>query len=113
MNNKIIAIDLTKYISNDKLNELRSIAKVERTYLNNRYEASCLKECLDRKAIEITYHYARYQDKNDIEKAIIASNIVFDSEKFATILSNGKETHTRRRGIKEISTTASPYEGSF
>ena len=27
--------------------------------------------------------------------------------------SNGKETHYRRRGIKEISTTASPYEGSF
>ncbi|MCE9108305.1 MarR family transcriptional regulator [Bacteroides pyogenes] len=37
----------------------------------------------------------------------------FNKKDSVTILSNGKETHNRRRGIKEISTTASPYEGSF
>lgn len=89
MDTKIIAVNLTKYISNKRLNELRNIAQAERTYLNNRYGIACLKECLERKATEIAYHYARYQDKNNIEKAIIASNIVFDSKKFATILNNG------------------------
>nr|WP_297053811.1 hypothetical protein [Prevotella sp.] len=37
----------------------------------------------------------------------------FNKKDSVTILSNGKETHNRRRGIKEISTTASPYEDSF
>ena len=89
MDNRIITTDLKQYISIERLNELREIAKKEKTYLNNRYGITSLKDILDRKAIEITYKYSRYQDLNNIEKAIIANNIVFDSEKFANILNNG------------------------
>ena len=84
--NKIFIVDF-KTMQN--LNELKEIAKNERTYLNNRYHIEYLKNCLDRKAIEVAFKTAKYQNYNDNEKMIIASNIVFDNQKFASILNNG------------------------
>ncbi len=89
MNNRIVTVDLKQYISNNKLNELVKIANDERTYLNNRYRAEYLKDCLDRRAIEIIFKGTKYQDRSNIEKIIIANNIVFSNQKFADILNTG------------------------
>ena len=52
-----------------------------------------------------------YLNSESFREALEKDN--FNKKDSVKILSNGKETHNRRRGIKEISTTASPYEGSF
>ena len=89
MNNTIVTVDLKQYISNDKLSELVKIANDERTYLNNRYRVEYLKDCLDRRAIEIIFKGTKYQDRSNIEKIIIANNIVFSNQKYADILNTG------------------------
>jgi len=85
---KIITEDLRLYVNATQLAELKDVASKERTYLNNRYHKDTLRTILARKAEETVYVNARHQTRNNIEKAIIASEIVFDSQKFAEILLN-------------------------
>lgn len=86
---KITTEDLRLYIDATKLAELKEVAKSERTYLDNRYNKDILRTILAKKAEETVYINARHQTRNNIEKAIIASEIVFDSNKFAETLKNG------------------------
>lgn len=85
---KIVTEDLRLYVNATQLAELKDVASKERTYLNNRYHKDTLRTILARKAEETVYVNARHQTRNNIEKAIIASEIVFDSQKFAETLLN-------------------------
>lgn len=87
---KIITEDFKLYLSEEQVEELKKIAKKEKTYLTNRYNANTLRSMLDQKACEIVYINIRHQLRNNLEKAIIANNIVFDNERFASILNSGK-----------------------
>lgn len=86
---RIVVEDFTKYIDAEKLAELKEIARKEKTYLTNRYNPNTLRGIVDRKAWEIVTINARHQLRNDLEKSIIANNIVFDNQKFASILNSG------------------------
>ena len=87
--NKIITKDFNLLITEERLNQLKQIAKKERAYLNSIVHHDSSRYILSSKAKEIAYINARHQAKNDIEKALIASNIVFDDAKFAKMLNDG------------------------
>lgn len=87
---KIITDDFKLFITNEQLAEIKEIANKERIYLKGRYSKETLKVLLSKKANEAVYINSRHQLKNSVEKALIASNIVFDDEKMARILVSGK-----------------------
>ncbi len=86
---KIITDNFRLFISDEKLGFLKAEAKKESMMIKGRYSNVVLKEILSQKADEIVYIYSRNQSKNSIEKALLANNIVFDDENFASILSKG------------------------
>ena len=99
---KIITDDLRAYLNESKLKELKTVAKNEKRYLTNKYNPDILRKILARKAEETVYINSRHQMRNNIEKAVIASEIVFDdSKKFAEVLLNGGfDTDTLRTYVK-------------
>ena len=87
---KILSTNLRTHITEEKLKELKDLAEKERTYLKRKYSPNIIAILLSKKAYEIAYINMKNQEKSDNEKAIIASNIVFDDQRFAKILLNGK-----------------------
>ena len=87
---KIITDNFALFVTDEQLAEIKQIANKERIYLKGRYSKETLKVLLSKKANEAVYINARHQLKNSVEKALIASNIVFDDEKMAKILISGK-----------------------
>ncbi len=86
---KIITENFKLFISNEQLEDLKQIAYKERTYINAKYSKNLTKFFLSKKANEIVYINARHRAKNIVDKALIASNIVFDDEKMVKILTSG------------------------
>ena len=86
---KIITHDFKIYVTEKEFNELKEMAKKEKECLKRKYNADSLRSMLSSKATETAYKTSKYHKKNDFEKAILASNIVFDNEEFASILEKG------------------------
>lgn len=86
---KIITDDFKLFITDEQLEGLKKIAKKEKECIKYKLHNDTLKYLLSSKAKEIVYVSSRYQFTNDVDKALIASNIVFDDEKTAKILANG------------------------
>ena len=87
---KIVTKDLKSLVTEEDLASLKDMAKKERLYLNGKYNYVTLKEMVSQKANEIVYVCARYKEKSEAEKALIACNIVLDDEKTAVRLNTGK-----------------------
>jgi hypothetical protein len=58
----------------------------------------------------MTADFTPLKDKEK-DNLIISASLNFSNKERER--NYGTETQNRRRGIKEVSTTASPYEGSF
>ena len=87
--NKIITNNYNLYITEKNLNELKEIALKEKSIIKSKYHVDTIKEILAQKANETAYINHRYNDLNMYEKAIIASNIVFNNDKFINVLNKG------------------------
>ena len=86
---KIITENLQLFITNEQLENIKKIAEKEKCYIKGKCSKTTLFSMLPAKANEIVYTSSRHQQKNGVEKALIACNIVFDDEKIANILLNG------------------------
>ena len=87
--NKIITNNFNLNITEEELNTLKEIAIKEKNIIKAKYHTDTIKEILAQKANETAYVNHRYNHLNMAEKAIIASNMVFDDEKFVNILNKG------------------------
>lgn len=91
--NKIITTDLKTQITEERLAEIKLEALNERKFIKRHGITAYVKEHLSNKAEEIAYLRVNNQDKTNVEKALLAANIVFDDEKFAEMLLNGDFTY--------------------
>ena len=74
----------------ERVEEIKDLATKERVFLMNKYHTNNnISTILSSKAYEIAYVNVRNSELNDVEKNILANNIVFDDDKFATILKKG------------------------
>ena len=88
--NKLITIKSILSIDEERLSELKNIANNERNYIINKNVSNHLTQVLTQKAHDIAYASSRYDKLTKEEKGIIAANIVFDDNKFVSILNKGK-----------------------
>ena len=92
---KIVTKDLKLLITDERLQAIKAEALNERKFIKRNGLTQYVKEHFSTKADEIAYVSYRHKDKNDTEKAMLAANIVFEDEKFASILLKGSyDLHT-------------------
>lgn len=87
---KLMRNNYNLYITEERLAELKELAQKERTFIVNKYNVNNITSVLSLKAHDIAYVNMRNNKLSDAEKSIIANNIVFDDEKFVSILNKGK-----------------------
>lgn len=95
--NKVAGNNYNLYLTDEKLQELKELSDKERNFLinrycymvNNRIGFTNITSLLVQKAHEIAYVNSKNRNLTDIEKSLVACNVVFDNEKFATILKKG------------------------
>ena len=87
--NKIITRNSLLAMDEEKIYELKELANRERSYVLKKYTVNNISEVLNQKAYDTAYVSAHYHHLNNDEKAILATNIVFDDNKFVHILSKG------------------------
>ena len=91
--NRIVTTNLTDLITAERLAEIKTEAKAERSFIKRHGVTAYVKEHLSNKAEEIAYIRKGNHEKTAVEKALLAANIVFDDESFAEILTKGNFTY--------------------
>lgn len=87
----VIPENLNLYISEDRLNELKEIAQIERDILNRKLGNgdSFSRYFFAKTAEEIAYG-SKYKHLSDIEREVLASNIALSDEKFNAIIEDNE-----------------------
>ena len=98
---KIVTNDFKELISDEEYNELKKMGLKERNY----YLLTCrqlkLKQYIVTKANEIIKSH-RYENMNNVQKAIIAANIAYDDNKFCDALKAGNFSANLLRNYLKI-----------
>lgn len=89
--NKIFPEDLNQYFTKEELKQAKEYALTKRKWLMSAYSYMAAdRKWLSNKAEELMFVNHENRNRSNVEKALIAANIVFDDKKFAEILSAGK-----------------------
>ena len=93
---KIAGNNYNLYFDEEKLNELKELAENEKNLIMYKYKFKCnnMTSVLTQKAHDVVYVNQRNIQLSNVEKTIVACNIVFDDEKFVNILKKGNFDNT-------------------